>query len=68
MKVKRPQHYGNLRRLAYPERDEQIGALVKAVKALNEGKPLPAEALAVIAEVDAVKRRFPQKKGAPKGP
>lgn len=55
-----PQDFGDLRRAAYPDAGEQIGALVKGIKALLAGEPPPADALAVIEQVDAVKATFPK--------
>ncbi len=53
-----------LRRKHYPEPVEQVGALVKAVRALMDGKPVPADALVVIEQVEGVKRRYPKKNPA----
>lgn len=49
-----------LRRAQFPAHGEQLGALVKAVKALMAGEDVPDDALAVIAEVDAVKKKLPK--------
>lgn len=60
MRVKLKQDYARLRAGAYPDEREQIGALVKGLKALMAGKPVPPDALSVIEEVDAVKSRIPK--------
>lgn len=54
------QDYAALRRAAFPAEGEQIGALMKAVQALLAGEAVPADALAVIAEIDAVKAANPK--------
>ena len=60
MRVKLEQDYARLRAGAYPNVAEQIGALVKGMKALMAGEPVPPDALAVIEQVDAVKGRIPK--------
>lgn len=60
MRVKLNQDYAKLRAGAYPDAGEQLGALVKAVAALIEGGPPPADAAAVIEDVAAVKAKFPK--------
>ena len=52
--------YADLRRAEYPSESEQIHALVKGMKALMVGDPVPPDALEVIAQVDAVKARYPK--------
>jgi hypothetical protein len=47
--------YRALRAEAYPAAGEQLGALMKAFAALRAGKPVPADAEAVLAAVGAVK-------------
>lgn len=54
------QNYAGLRAKAYPTDREQIGALVKAVQALAAGEDVPADALDVLAQVDAVKAAIPK--------
>ena len=49
-----------LRRGSYPDTGEQLGALVKGLRALMAGDPLPADALAVLDAVDQVKRKYPK--------
>lgn len=58
--MKIDQDYARLRAGAYPDKAEQIGALVKGMKALMAGEPVPDDAMAVIEQVDAVKEQFPK--------
>lgn len=64
IKVTHGQDYKTLRRKHYADLTEQVGALVKAVRALQEGNPLPPDALAVIEQVENVKRLYPKKNPA----
>jgi methyl coenzyme M reductase subunit C len=59
--IERKQEVGLLRRKAYPDDKEQIGALVKAVKALAAGQPIPEDAMEIIQQVDVVKQTYPKK-------
>jgi hypothetical protein len=52
--------YRALRAEAYPPAGEQLGAYAKALQALLEGKEPPADALAVLAKIDAVKAAHPK--------
>lgn len=65
MKVIRNQEPDFLRFKSYPAEREQIGALMKAVEALMQNQPVPQDALEVIAEVQAVKQRFPKRNPTP---
>lgn len=55
-----PQDYAHLRAGHYLPLGEQVGALVKGMKSLMAGEPVPDDALAVIAQIDAVKEQFPK--------
>lgn len=44
----------------YPEISDQVGALIKGMRALIDGKPIPPETIAVVEAVEAVKARFPK--------
>lgn len=52
--------YGELRRAEYPSESEQLHAVVKGIKALMAGEPVPDDALAVIELVDQVKAKYPK--------
>jgi len=60
MRVKIDQDYARLRAGAYASTGEQLGAVVKGLKAVIAGEPVPDDALAVIEQIDAVKARFPK--------
>jgi len=55
-----PQDYAHLRAGHFPPLPEQMGAALKILKAMIASKPIPDDALAIIAQVDAVKDRFPK--------
>jgi hypothetical protein len=44
----------------YPEISDQVGALIKGMRALIDGEPIPAETIAMVEAVEAVKARFPK--------
>jgi hypothetical protein len=60
MKIRHHVDYREARIKAYPTAGEQLDAQWKIIAALMDGKPAPADALAVKAAVDAVKRRHPK--------
>lgn len=60
MRVKIDQDYARLRAGAYLDKGEQIGALVKGLKSVMAGEPVPDDVLAVIEHVDAVKAKYPK--------
>ena len=59
MKIKLEQDYRDLRAQNYPDRDEQLGAAMKAIAALAAGKPVPDDALEILDAVEAVKTKIP---------
>lgn len=52
--------YAEQRRAEYPDAAEQLGAAAKLIRALLEGETPPADALAVLEEIEAVKARNPK--------
>lgn len=66
MRVTVRQDVATLRRGGYPDAGEQLGALAKAVAVIVAALPpaerarIPADALAVLAEIEAVKVKFPK--------
>lgn len=60
MKIRIEQDIAALRSAAYPPLAEQIGALMKAEQARQAGQPVPADAIAVIDRVAAVKAQYPK--------
>ncbi|CAO4186224.1 hypothetical protein CLBKND_04921 [Methylorubrum aminovorans] len=45
---------------SYPDLGEQVGALMKGMRALIDGKPIPQETIAMVERIEAVKARFPK--------
>lgn len=66
MRVTVKQDVARLREGAYPGTGEQLGAMAKALAVIVAALPpaerakIPADALAVLAEVEAVKVKFPK--------
>jgi hypothetical protein len=52
--------YRALRAESYPPAGEQLGAYAKIAKAMMEGAAPPADAVAVLAQIDAVKAAHPK--------
>lgn len=53
--------YLEKRKQSYPDVGEQLGALMKAVKALAHGQDIPADAYEVISAIEQIKTDYPKK-------
>lgn len=60
MRIEHIDDYAQLRRAEYPSESEQLHAVVKGLQAVIAGNPVPEDALAVIAQVESVKTRYPK--------
>lgn len=60
MKIDFRPDYARRRAAEYPSSGDALDAVFKALQAVRDGKPLPAEALRWIAACEAVKTRFPK--------
>lgn len=58
MKIQHKEDYRQLRAAAYPKLGDQMDAIYKLAKSL--GTPLPPDVEAWIAQIDAVKQKYPK--------